>query len=177
MEKEMASLLCLLTVGGTGVFLIILGIVFSLLQKRKVRSCTASVSGRVISYRFPGEGRMAPIVEYQVAGTSYTVCRKFRGYVTVRKTMPGNLYADDGAWVSEKDVLHVPMCAVTNLEGMARRLWPPGSEMRIYYNPNRPQQACAEKLPARRPVLTTVYVWAGIGVIALAVLVAFLIRM
>ncbi len=160
-----------ITLGSIGLALIIAGLAIDIAQKSKVKKCTGSVTGHVIRHSFPGEGRMFPVVEYQAGGKTYTVKRKFRGIVTKKKIAPGKIHEDKGAFVSEEDVLHVPMSAVTNLRAMAEELWPVGSEMLVYYNPAKPKQAYAEKLPEHRPVEVTVFVATGLGIILFTVVI------
>ncbi|MGN0659694.1 MAG: hypothetical protein ACI4LA_08805 [Emergencia sp.] len=51
--------------------------------------------------------------------------------MTTKKVSPGHLCSDSVAFVSDRDYLHVPMSAVTDLRKMAEELWPIGSEMAV----------------------------------------------
>lgn len=61
----------LLVDGGIGLILIISGILMNMISNKHNKQCTKSVEGKVISYIFPGESRMYPIVEYIVDGVIY----------------------------------------------------------------------------------------------------------
>lgn len=58
----------LLVDGGIGLVLIISGILINIISNKHNRQCTKNVEGKVMSYSFPGESRMYPIVEYVVDG-------------------------------------------------------------------------------------------------------------
>lgn len=175
MSEWQTAILCLLTVGGAGLSLILLGLLFLICQKKKIKNCTNIVNGYVIRYCFRGEGHMFPIIEYQVDDRIYTVPRRYRGYITIRKVSTKKIYEDRGIHVTPNDYLYVPMSAISNLRAMAEHLWPMGSEMKVYYNPNHPKEAIAEKIPEKAPIVTPIFTWTGIGMILLSFLIAFLI--
>ena len=58
----------LMTVGGLGVILVLLGVTFNIIVKRQNKLCTKKTDGIVKQYGFPGNGRVYPIVEYFVNG-------------------------------------------------------------------------------------------------------------
>ena len=73
----------LMTVGGLGVILVLLGVTFNIIVKRQNQLCTKQTDGIVKQYGFPGNGRVYPIVEYFVNGTCYKTKKKFRGIKTM----------------------------------------------------------------------------------------------
>lgn len=171
MTNEQIALLEFCLVGGTGLLLLLLGVILNVLQKRKIRRCSRRTTGHVAEYHFHGEGRVCPAVEFCAAGQTFRILRRFRGYVTTKKVSPGHLCSDSGAFVSDRDYLHVPMSAVTDLRKMAEELWPIGSEMAVYYDPEDPKRAFAEKLPEKTSSSAGIaLIWAGIGVMILAVI-------
>ena len=48
----------LMTVGGLGVILVLLGVTFNIIVKRQNKLCTKKTDGIVKQYGFPGNGRM-----------------------------------------------------------------------------------------------------------------------
>ncbi|MFR5584702.1 MAG: hypothetical protein ACLTLQ_13640 [[Clostridium] scindens] len=56
--------------------------------KNKIRHCTKMTAGRVIRHRYHGDGRVNPMIEYEVEGQMYTVARKFRGIITKTRISP-----------------------------------------------------------------------------------------
>ena len=74
----------LLVDGGIGLILIISGILMNMISKRHNKQCTKSVEGKVISYSFPGESRMYPIVEYVVDGITYKTKKKYKGIKSIK---------------------------------------------------------------------------------------------
>lgn len=176
MSNEKIALIELLTVGGSGGMLLVAGLLIYILQRGKCRCCTGSTIGYIVKHKYSGGGRMNPVVSYFVDGKEYFVKRNFKGIVTTKKISPSHIYVNDGAYVSDKDYLHVPMSAVTNIREMANKLWPIGNEMKVFYNPEKPKQAYAERIPEGMSLESVVFVFSGIFVIILSVLLYFLIR-
>lgn len=171
MEDSQLVLLLIIIMSGMGVVLILLGFCFLFSQRKKVKCCKSAVTGRITRHCFLGGGRMYPVVTYQVAEHTYTVARKFRGYITKSGMGARNIYKDKGAYVTKKDYLLIPMGAVTNLKAMAQELWPIGSEMTVYFNPLHPKQAYAEKMPKGVSVETIVFLSTGIAFLLFSVMV------
>lgn len=177
MGKSEIAILCMIILGGIGLMLLILGLSFFFAQKKKVARCTGSVIGNVVKHCFHGDGRMFPVVEYQVEGQIYTVKRQYRGIITKTRVSPQKIYEDKGAYVTEKDYLFVPLSAITNLKAMAQDIWPIGNEMLVYYNPLCPKQAYAERIPANPSLKAVVFICTGIGVILVSAIAAFLMML
>lgn len=75
MTQQPIALLELALVGGLGAILFITGILIKTLTDRKNSRCTSKTVGKVIRHSFMGDGRIAPVVEYEAGGTKYT-CKK-----------------------------------------------------------------------------------------------------
>ena len=127
----------LMTVGGLGVILVLLGVIFNIIVKRQNKLCTKKTDGIVKQYGFPGNGRVYPIVEYFVNGTCYKAKKKFRGIITTQLSgvpvpMKSEVYEDEKGW------LHVKTGAIANLRQFAEQLWPINSKMTVkaieFYN-------------------------------------------
>lgn len=176
MSNEMIALLELVSVSGMGVLMMLASLLMGVFQKRKARNCSETVQGQVIRHKFPGKGRMIPVIRYRVNGADYLVKRKFAGIITEQKVTANHLYSDCGAYVSDRDYLHVPTSAVTNLWDMAERLWPIGSSMTVYYNPQKPKQAYAERLPKKWSIERVAFLLAGGFLVLVAVGLYFVIR-
>lgn len=176
-DESRTALLALLLMGGIGLLLIMTGGILVFLQKRKTKACTSETMGYVVDHRFPGSGRMYPLVEYQAAGHLYRAARRFRGYITISRTTQKHMEFGRRAYVSEKDYLHVVLGRVANVRAMAEDLWPIGSSMTVYYDPDRPSRAYVEKMPEKAPAISVVFLWAGIGVILCGTLLFVLIGM
>lgn len=176
MTNEQIALLQLLTVGGIGAMLLLAGVFICIFRRRKNRLCTGTTMGYIAKHQYYGEGRIAPVVGYFVDGKEYFVTRKFNGIITTKKVSVSHLYEEDGAYVSHRDYLHVPMSAVTNVRKMAQRLWPVGSEMQVFYNPGKPKQAYAERIPKGMSFAAVSFLCGGTGVMLLSVLMYFVVR-
>ena len=78
------------------------------------------------------------------------------------------------AWEDEKGYLHVRTGIIANMRQLAQALWPVGSEMEVYYDPDDPGASCVG-VPVSNAVLCRVFLFAGAGIAALGVLLYFLI--
>ena len=177
MSDGQVILLEISLVGGGGLLLTIAGILIRIFEKKKSGKCGASVVGHVIDYKYNGNGGIFPVVSYEVDGNSYTIIRRFRGIITKTKITPTKFHQDSGAYVNRNDYLVVPMSAITNFRKMAEELWPIGSEMVVYYNPDSPKCAYAEKLPSAMSFVSIMFIGMGIFTILLSFFGAFLITL
>ena len=113
----------LLVDGGIGLVLIISGILMNMISKKHNKQCTKRVEGKVISYSFPGESRMYPIVEYVVDGITYKTKKKYKGFKSIKASgIP--LPVKSNAYEDEKGYLHIKSGAIVNVRQMAEKLWP-----------------------------------------------------
>jgi len=173
MTNIQVGLLMLLSIGGVGLLFITIGLIIVIAQKKKTKRCTKITTGYVKRNRYRGKGIIFPMVEYQVENKIYTVARKYRGYVSkINLGIPEGVDKEIGAYISSNDVVHTYHCGYMNI---ANKLWPIGTEMKVYYNPNKPKEAFVEKIPTRIPLLTVVYFWVGLGMIAFGFLMMALV--
>ena len=161
MDKWQAVIITMAAILAVGIFFGILGIWMWKRYKNKIKSCTATTTGHVCRYRFLGKGQMYPIIEFQAKGQTYMVARRFRGFVTKRKIIPGGGTKDQQAYVSQNDYLVICTGAVTNMRALAENLWPLGSDMTVFYDPSMPKRAFAEKIPTRIPVVPLIFMIMG----------------
>lgn len=159
-------------VGGLGLLFCALGVLFILLQNSKKKKCKQCIEGTVVKYSFPGDGRVAPVVEYSVDGKQYRAKRKFRGYITVQN--PSKQYDMNEAHVTDKDYLYLPQKPIFPLKKIAENLWPVGSSMPVYYKKSNPKCAYVEKIPQGVPSVSWIFIFSGLGLMILSVLVAWL---
>ena len=134
----------LMTVGGLGVILVLLGVTFNIIVKRQNQLCTKQTDGIVKQYGFPGNGRVYPIVEYFVNGTCYKTKKIFCGIKTTQISgvpvpVKSEVYEDEKGW------LHVKTGSIANLRQLAEQLWPINSKMTVYYNPNNPKKCYVDR--------------------------------
>lgn len=166
----------LIMCGGIGVILALSGVIIDIVAKRKNKACTKQVEGIVIRHRFLGEGKMYPIVEYFVDETCYKTRKRFRGVKTLKISgfpaipMQPNAYEDEKGW------LHVKRGSFVNMRNLAEQLWPIGSKMTVYYNPNNPKTSYVER-PITKSFTSIMFVIMGIAVVLLSVALFFLIQL
>lgn len=165
----------LMTVGGLGVILVLLGVTFNIIVKRQNQLCTKQTDGSVKQYGFPGNGRVYPIVEYFVNGTCYKTKKKFRGIKTTQISgvpvpVKSEVYEDEKGW------LHVKTGFIANLRQLAEQLWPINSKMTVYYNPNNPKKCYVDR-PISKSFTSMMFIIMGIVTILLSVLVFFLMQL
>lgn len=165
----------LILVGGLGAVLALSGVMIRIIAKRQDRLCTKQTEGTVVQYRFSGEGRMSPTVEYFVDGICYKANKKFRGILTAQVSglpvhMQSKAYEDKKGW------LHIKIGPVANLRQLAEQLWPIGSKMTVYYNPNNPKKCYVDR-PISGGFTSILFIIIGLVIILLSVLVFFLIQL
>jgi hypothetical protein len=170
MTQQQIALLELALVGGLGAILFITGILIKVLTDRKNSRCTSKTVGKVIRHSFMGDGRMTPVVEYEVGGAKYTCKKRFAGIKKVHNTR----LDEPEAWEDEKGYLHVRTGIITNMRQLAQTLWPVGAEMEVYYDPDDPGASCVG-VPVSNEFLCRVFLIAGAGIVALGILLYFLI--
>ena len=170
MTQQQIGLLELALVGGVGAILFIAGILIRVFTDRKNSRCTSKTIGRVIRHSFMGDGRMTPVVEYEVGGAKYTCKKRFAGIKKVHSTR----LDEPKAWEDEKGYLHVRKGIMSNMRQLAQALWPVGSEMEVYYDPDDPGTSCVG-VPVSNEFLCRVFLIAGAGIVALGILLYFLI--
>lgn len=165
----------LITVGGLGFILTLSGGIINVSAKRQSESCTKQTEGIVIQYGFPGEGRMYPIVEYCVDGTCYKARKKFCG-IRRKKISGFPTQVQSKAYEDEKGWLHVKIGPIANLRQIAEQLWPIGSKMTVYYNPNNPKKCYVDR-PISESFTSKMFILMGMVTIILSVMVFLLIQL
>lgn len=138
-------------------------------KKRVIKKCSETTMGRVIKHKVNRrqEGTtIAPVVEFEVDGISYTACRRYRGVVSLKKTTglleKGKvLPSETNFFVSENDWFHITAKGYFHdLGKLAEEVWPIGSELPVVYNPKKPKQAYVEKVV----VFSDIVAWTFFGV-------------
>ena len=165
----------LMTVGGLGVILVLLGVTFNIIVKRQNQLCTKQTDGIVKQYGFPGNGRVYPIVEYFVNGTCYKTKKIFCGIKTTQISgvpvpVKSEVYEDEKGW------LHIQRGAIADLRLLAETLWPMGSQMTVYYDPNDSKRSYVDR-PLSGGFVSMMFVIMGGAAIALGGLTFFLIQL
>ena len=157
-------------VAGLGAILFVVGMLIKASTDRKNSRCTAKTIGTVVRHSFMGDGRMAPVIEYESGRNTYTCQKGFNGVIKVHSTRLN----EPDAWEDDKGYLHVRTGIKTNMRQVAQTLWPVGSEMEVHYDPSNPKTGYAGT-PANNTALCRVFLVAGAGVAALGILLYFLI--
>lgn len=159
-----------LCVAGAAFVLIMLSLIFFAHSRKVVRRYTAQTTGTIIEHRFMGhDGRRtyAPVVEYTVDGYVYRAYRHFKGVVKSHRSSFRESRCE--IFVSERDVLHIKCVGISVNRGEAmEKLWPLGSSMTVFYDPERPDRGYAEKVVTLGGVAGTVLLCVGLGLLALA---------
>lgn len=165
----------LIIMGSSGIILALSGVIIAMLVKKQNQSCTEKTEGIVKKYGFPGDGKIYPVVEYYVNGSCYKTKKKFNGVISKRISgFPISMKAK--AYEDEKGCLHVTLGSIANLRQLAEELWPIGSRMTVYYNPNNPKCSYADR-PLTKNMVFSVFISAGVVMVLSGVLVFFLIQL
>lgn len=174
MTRSQISLLAPILVGGIGLLLIGASALMKAVARKKAMACTAATPGTVIDYRFTGEGRMHPVLEYTVDGARYRVRKQFRGVKTVRLSgLPAR--TQTAAYEDAKGWLHVRTGSVARLDTLAEQLWPLGSQMAVHYDPGNPGKSYVER-PIVGNFATLMASITGFSLIAVGILLHVLIQ-
>lgn len=164
--------LILLILCNVGILFLISGILIIISSNKKRKRCTEETKGVIIKHSYRNQA-FAPIAEYCIDHKVYKLKRKFRGVVRTRKFGVG--YENKSAYVSDKDFLYIQETPVSSLRSMAEELYPLNSQLTVYYNPSKPQEAFLEKIPQKASVVGVVFCWTGMGLIVLGILMNLLL--
>ena len=111
MTQQQIAFLELALVAGIGLVLFIAGVLIKVSADRKNSRCTSKTAGKVIRHTFMGDGRIAPVVEYEAAGKKFTCAKRFNGVIKVHSTR----LDEPDAWEDEKGFLHVRTGIVSDM--------------------------------------------------------------
>ena len=170
MTQQQIAFLELALVAGIGLVLFIAGILIKVFTDRKNSRCTSVTVGKVSRHSFMGDGRIAPVVEYEAGGEKYTCKKRFTGIKKVHSTR----LDEPDAWEDEEGYLHVRTGIIANMRQLTQTLWPVGTEMEVHYDPNDPGNSYVG-VPVNNAVLCRVFLIAGAGIAALGAVLYFLI--
>ncbi len=161
-------------VGGVGILIILVSVLFFTHSVRLKKKCSAQTMGTVIDYRcsrHTAESSIAPIAEFQVDGQTYTAYRHYKGVVSSKKiTSAGE--GDAGFYISDSDWFHkYSSGSFAYFSIMAKEKWPIGMEIPVVYNPEKPKQAYVEKVVSVSNMVGIILVSVGAGLTVLAGLI------
>ena len=60
-------------------------------------------------------------------------------------------------------MLHIRGGAVLNLGAMAESLYPMGSSIPVWYDPEKPRRAYVERIPVKGSLVGWLFIWVGLG--------------
>ena len=177
MSNTMTAFLALGIVGGLGFILIITAILIKTCSRRKISKCTECTEGKIVGYRYPGEGMVKPVVEYVVydktlcCDKTYRTTKKYNGFKITRYAalMEPSISED------EKGYLHIKMGPIANIKKIANEKWPMGSTVKVYYSANNPNVNYVDR-PISNRFLFIMFLFAGILCIVWGLFLFFVIR-
>lgn len=130
-------------------------------------NCTSKVTGIVVDYDNRNEFVISlPVVEYLVNGNKY------------RKKFEYAVYVETSAKKEQKDVFDRKYILSAGKNLNLREIFPKGSDMTVYYNPEKPEKAFVERyagLDGVFKMLILIFSMIGFTLIAI-VLGIFLLR-
>ena len=135
-----------LTSGGLALILIAFLAFYKYLNMEKL--CTSSVKGMVKKYKYRTDGISLPVVYYNVGGREYKVVGpEFRSYVIKKVSSP---FSENNMKYRIDDKYRLIVERYTNSFVSASKnplceMYPEGSEVFVYYNPNKPKLAYVER--------------------------------
>ena len=150
--------LIFLTIGGT-----------SLSKNRRIkRLSTEQTHGEVISYSF--NNTLAPIVEYEVNGEKFKNRLKYTAVIQTSSTFGPVKSELKGDLLDTK--LRIKGNTRVSVNTIMKDAFPLGSEMNVYYNPDRPKDSYVERYA--KSYTGTIFIVAGI-LMVLALVILFII--
>lgn len=143
MAQQETAIIVLLTLGGTGLLLLVVGIFLIIRQNMKVKKCQEKTYGVVVGYKRRSRELIVPVVEYHVFGNMYQKTRNFRAVIS----KSWRRQDEEPVTISENDYVFLRGRIMT--QKMAEKIWPINMQMSVYYDPIKPQRAFVEKYQIR----------------------------
>ncbi len=170
-----ATAIACISIVGAGFLVALISVPF-LAHACKIKSrCKAKTTGMVVEYKYKRNQNtmcVAPVVEFFVNGTAYKAYRHYKGVAVSKRSL---VKSDEQSgennkmYISENDFFHIKMVGCHHdYDKLAQEKWPLGSEMQVIYNPEKPEQAFAEKVVLASNTAGKVLAIVGGGLIALA---------
>ncbi|MBQ7131048.1 MAG: DUF3592 domain-containing protein [Oscillospiraceae bacterium] len=168
-----ANTIACISIAGAGLLTAIISFIFFISVRKRKKLCSAQTTGTVIDYNIKYRTNSAgptitPIVEFTANGKSYKARRHYKySAVSSNSANPKNKHNE--LYISENDVFHLKLYGKTHdLKALAEKQWPLGTSMTVIYNPQKPEQAYAEKFVSKCTIAGTVLLCCGIGMIIIA---------
>lgn len=170
------NFLPLIILGGLGIILFLIGIIVFNSNKNARKSASAETLGKVIKYCYPGNQSIGPVAEYYVEGKKYKAKKKYRYFSkNVKRTKLSDFNPDNASlYVDENDVFHAVSGGIINYKTFGENTWPIGSEIKVFYNPENPKKAYLERVPKKGSIVAPVFIFVGLGIFALGLLLTVL---
>lgn len=150
-------LLPLIILGSMGAILIFVGSVVGTSSRKKRAACTARTIGKVIKYVYPGNQSVAPLAEYIVDGKKYKESLKYRYVVHAGRKQAS-----------------LSNIVIKNYKKFASERWPIGSDIDVFYDPEKPSRSYVDYVPEKGPVVTPVFIGVGAFFLVLGILLTVL---
>ena len=117
------------------VFFLALGILFLRKEHKLKHNCTAMIKGKVIKYNF--REPPTPVVQYAVNGATYKKSLFYSVVITKSNSKKPVVSQFDDANDTVLRINENSLASYTSL----RDMFPIGSEMNVYYDPNDPKRS------------------------------------
>lgn len=170
MSQQIMALLAIATLGVPGFILIAVAVIIKTRAISRNKKCTALTTGTIIDHLYYGDGRMAPLAEYEVNGQKFNCKKKFNG---IKKSVRVPSSELSTAWEDEKGWLHVKSGVQVSFDRIMSELWPIGKEVDIHYNPVNPQNSYFG-IPTTNTFLVNMFLAGGILMVVLGLVMSYL---
>ena len=134
-------------------------------EKNIQKKCTAKISGIVVDYDNRNEFVISlPVVEYLVNGNKY------------RKKFEYAYYVETPRKKEQKDVFDRKYILSAGNKLQLREIFPKGSSMMVYYNPEKPEKSFVERYASHDKIfklLIIIFSIIGFLLIAIVLLISF----
>ncbi|MDE1547635.1 DUF3592 domain-containing protein [Jeotgalibaca caeni] len=139
-DSEVMDLVALILVI-VGVLFIIAGFVLNARGKRKAERCTSRTTGEVFGYDARGNGVFFPRVAFKVRNKEYQTRLHYRNQVVKSTPAQGEAMIEGDPLSTTIRIKRNSMVSGNPLENV----FPRGTEMKVYYNPNDPTENYVER--------------------------------
>lgn len=130
-------------------------------EKDIQKKCTAKISGIVVDYDNRNEIVIPlPVVEYLVNGNKY------------RKKFEYAYYVETSAKKEQKDVFDRKYILSAGKNLNLREIFPKGSSMMVYYNPEKPEKSFVERYASHDKIFKLlIIIFSIIGFVLIAIVI------
>lgn len=153
----------MVTIGGLGLLLIVLGLVMGQRRAGMLRRITARTTGTVSGYDFRGDGRAHPQVDFVVGSQVFLSELQYRSVVRVSGTLIKGSRLTGDPLAKTLRLRQNSLVAKSPIP----EIFPIGSALEVHYNPDDPRENYAVR--DHGSLFAPILIWGGLGTLVVGV--------